>query len=532
MSLVAIVLATFVSEDLTCITVGLLMSQRHLEATTGFVGCFIGILVGDVGLWLLGRCAGRHVLRWRLIERRLPQQRLDAISRWFEKRGLQAVFAARFLPGTRFPVYVGAGMLGPKAGDFLLWAAAACLLWTPLLVGLVAWIGEPLAAPLRAFFGTSWIALLAGGAILFFAYRLAVAMLTAEGRSSLIARVSRVWRWEFWPAWLFYIPLVPWIAFLALRHRGLTVFTAANPAIPHGGIVGESKFDILSRLPREWIVPTIRIDPGEAALRSDRLAAAIHENGWNFPLILKPDVGERGAGLKRVQDVEEAREYLTCTPAPILAQTYHPGPYEAGIFYYRFPGEPTGHVFSITDKHFPVLTGDGSSTIAELIHRHHRLRMQAARFFARLNGRADRVLKSGESVALAVAGNHCQGAEFRDGEHLLTPALEARIDEIARIFEGFFFGRFDVRYADSDEFRAGRGFSIVELNGASSESTNLYDPDKSLLWAYRILFRQWRILYRIGAANRNQGHTVTPPLELARTIRRYYRDRSISSLSD
>lgn len=532
MSLLAIALATLVSEDLTCITTGLLIAQGKLDGATGLIGCYVGILGGDLGLWLLGRYAGRKALSWPMIERRLPRHRLDALSTWFERRGWQAVFIARFLPGTRFPVYVAAGMLGPKAKHFLMWAAAACLLWTPMLVGGVAWIGEPLAAPLRDFFGSGWMALLAAAVGVYVVYRFLLSWATARGRAALFASVSRLWRWEFWPAWLFYIPLIPWIAYLALRHRGLTLFTAANPGIPHSGVVGESKFDILARLPREWIVPTQRIEPGDAATRRNRLQEIVLRNGWSFPLILKPDVGERGAGLRLAKSMEEACDYLEKTTPALLVQTYHPGPFEAGIFYDRLPGEQTGRIFSITDKRFPMLTGDGSSTVEELIWKHPRFRMQARRFLARLNGQADVVLADGQTLRLAIAGNHCQGTEFRDGAHLITPTLERRIDEIARSFDGFYFGRFDIRYADPDTLRQGGDFSIVELNGAASESTNLYDPTRSLLCAYRILFKQWSVLYEIGRRNRDLGAPVTRPTELLRVIRRYYRERAISTLAD
>ena len=66
---------------------------------------------------------------------------------------------------------------------------------------------------------------------------------------------------------------------------------------------------------------------------------------------------------------------------------------------------------------------------------------------------------------------------FLDGAELITPAVEARIDEIARQVPGFFIGRFDVRYASLEAFRRGDDLAIVELNGVTSESTNIYDPD-------------------------------------------------------
>jgi hypothetical protein len=347
-----------------------------------------------------------------------------------------------------------------------------------------------------------------------------------------IAAVSRIWRWEFWPMWIFYLPVLPWIALLAIRHRGLTTPTAANPAIPHGGVVGESKYEILKKLPTEWVVPTALISAGEPSDRFDALQRTIEARGWHYPIILKPDAGERGAGLKLARSANDARTYLDRYHAPVIAQAYHPGPFEAGIFYYRLPGQEAGRIFSITDKHMPVLVGDGESTVRELIFRHSRFRMQADRFLSRLKGQADAVLPAGSPMRLAIAGNHCQGTMFCDGGHLLTPQLESAIDRIARAFDGFYFGRFDVRYGDVEQLKAGRGFSIIELNGITSESTNIYDPSWSLLRAYSVLFRQWAILFRIGAENRRRGQTATTVRTLAREIIAYNRRKQADPVSD
>ncbi|MGE0482291.1 MAG: alpha/beta fold hydrolase [Phycisphaerae bacterium] len=524
--------ATFVSEDLTCIATGLLIRAQHLDLFVGIIGCFVGIFVGDLGLWLLGRVCGRRVLAWRIVQRRLPAARFERLGAWLDQHAFKAVITARFVPGTRFAVYVGAGIVGRRAGRFVLAALVASLLWTPLLVALVVLLGERVVAPLERVLGSGWLALLAALGVLFLIVRGGEYLLTPLGRAKLGARVARLWRWEFWPAWLFYLPLVPWIAWLALRHRGLTTPTAANPAIPHGGVVGESKFDILRQLPPEFVVPTERLDPAPAGERTARLERVIQERGWALPLILKPDASQRGAGLKLLRDLADAPAYFAAHPDPVIAQVYHPGPFEAGVFYVRVPGEARGRIFSITDKRFPVLRGDGRRTVEQLIWAHPRYRMQAAVFLARLDGQAARVLSNGEALTLAVAGNHCQGTLFCDGAHLATAALEATIDRTARAFDGFFFGRFDVRYSDVQAFKDGRDFAIVELNGVTSESTNIYDPSWPLWRAYLTLYRQWAILFAIGARNRAAGHAVTPLRTIWRATRAYYRQRRVRLLAD
>ena len=144
----------------------------------------------------------------------------------------------------------------------------------------------------------------------------------------------------------------------------------------------------------------------------------------------------------------------------------------------------------------------------------------------------DRVLHHGETLRLAIAGNHAQGTLFRDGWHLWTPALERRIDGIARAYPGFFIGRFDVRYADADALRAGDDLAIVELNGAAAESTNIYDPASSLVSAYRQLFKQWSLVFAIGAVNRRAGTRVTGIRRLLQLLHTYVRSTPAFALSD
>lgn len=318
-------------------------------------------------------------------------------------------------------------------------------------------------------------------------------------RLRLAAALTRLVRWEYWPSWAIYLPLVPYILFLALRHRGLRTCTRANPGIPLGGIVGESKWDILRLLPPESIVPTEVIRPGPLEDRMVQLERAVNSGAWNWPIILKPDVGQRGEGVRAVASLSEARSYLGQHPGVVLAQRFHPGPYEAGVFYHRFPNQRRGTIFSITDKRFASIRGNGRCSMRTLIWRHPRYRAQANVFLSHLGPRADTIPAQGETVALGTVGNHCRGALFLDGAHFITPALEAAFDAISLRTTGVHFGRYDVRYSDPAEFAAGRGFEIVELNGLLSESTNIYDPRTSYWQAQRVLRRQWRIAYLIGA---------------------------------
>jgi hypothetical protein len=187
-------------------------------------------------------------------------------------------------------------------------------------------------------------------------------------------------------------------------------------------------------------------------------------------------------------------------------QEYLPGPLEAGIFYHRHPGESEGHILAITWKEFPSVTGDGTSTLTQLILNDPRASRIAETYLKRFADRTGEVIPRGQMVRLVEAGNHCQGCIFHDGSHRSTPELLSRIDQLSKSMKGFFIGRYDVRFPDEEAFARGENFKILEVNGAAAEATAAYDAGKSLADAYRLLFKQWELVFEIGAANRALGH--------------------------
>jgi membrane protein DedA with SNARE-associated domain len=477
-----ILVATFVSEDAAALWAGWLVRSGELPAVEALVACGLGIYLGDAGLWLAGRilASSDRVHRWCV--GRTPRVLGRALALAVDEPA--ALVASRFLPGTRVPLYLAAGALGTRPVRFFGWTAVAVALWTPLVV-----------------LGTSELTV--GGVLLVLAVRLAH---TGRGQRLWRHASARAERWlrpEFWPSWLVYAPLAPWLAWLAARHGGIGTLGAANPGFEDGGFVGESKFAILQALPPEWTAAAAIIAPGDPLARLRAFDDALRVGAWSWPVILKPDVGQKGVGVRRIGSRDEAAAYLAVEPGAVIVQRFHPGPYEAGIFYYRRPDEPRGRIFSVTDKRFPALVGDGAATVEQLLWDHPRYRLQVPLFLKRHDG--TRVLADGERLPLVTAGNHCQGAVFLDGAELITPELSARIDEIARRVPGFYIGRFDVRYASLEAFRRGDDLTIVELNGVTSESTNIYDPGYGAWRAWRTLARQWQLVFEIGHANRARG---------------------------
>jgi pimeloyl-ACP methyl ester carboxylesterase len=335
-------------------------------------------------------------------------------------------------------------------------------------------------------------------------------------RRLLFSSWRRLTRWEYWPMWAVYPPVILWIAWLAIKHRGLTTFTAVNPAMPSGGVVGESKFAILRGLGASAWIARSGLIPGALPLAT-RLAAAdafMTAHGLSLPIVLKPDQGERGRGVLVARCRGDLEAYLDAVSADTVIQEYVPG-VEFGVFYARRPGESRGTVVSITEKRLPVVVADGCRTVERLILDHPRAVCMARFHLAQQSARLELVPTAGTPVRLGDCGSHCRGAEFLDGHRYAGPALEMAVEAVSRRYEGFHFGRFDVRAASADAFVRGE-FTVIELNGVTSEPTHIYDPGVSLVEAYRALFQQWSLAFEIGAANARQGAAVTSVWALLR----------------
>ncbi|MCH2135383.1 MAG: DedA family protein [Phycisphaerales bacterium] len=502
LAVLLITVAAWILEDPTSIGVGLLIQAGELGLITGVVGLSIALFSGDFALYMLGRVFGRRVLKWHWVADKLPAQRVDQLSDWFDRRGWGLVLMSRFVPGMRVPVYTGAGIVARRPGRFALWTLLAVCIWAPVIIASVLILGEGIWDPLVRWVGSTWLAFVLAMVVFVLTLRTAALALTSEGRRRLRVKLRRLVTFEFWPTFMVYLPLWPWMFWLWLRYRGPSTITFATPAMCHGGFLDTSKYDIQTQVSDPWGSPSVLLPAGcDPQVLDDLLS----DPQFGLPLVLKPDRGDRGSSVRVAHTRERAHEVLAAATLDLVAQPWHPGPYEAGIFWMRHPDQPRGRIYSITDKVMPTVTGDGESSLEELVWRDRRLSMQWRVFFRRLQGRLDEVPEAGATVQLGQVGNHCQGAMFLDGAHLWSQALQDRLEEVLGEIEGYTYGRLDVRYECPERLRRGEGFVIIELNGAASESTNIYDPSYSAWRSWSILARQLREGWRIGYANRRRG---------------------------
>ena len=518
--LAGIFFLTWLSEDAAVLGAAIATASGALPVIPCFLACFGGLWSGDILLFIIARYGGRPVAERFFSRGSYWSESMEKSEACFRRRGILALVISRFVPGLRLTTFLAAGFLRMNTLLFTLVTGMMAALWAIVIFLIVRLMGKAAPAAFEALKGHLYM-IMAGS-------------LLALGLIHLLPRVaSRLSRWEFWPAWFFYLPIGLRYLGLAARYGSLTLPSAANPCMKTGGLIGESKFEILREL--RSIAPDFVPDTTLIPVEGDRVASLerfMSTTGIIYPVVLKPDLGFRGSGFRIARSREHAVSYLTTVTVPVIAQRYVEGPYEAGLFYCRIPGEDRGKILAITEKEFPELVGDGNLTITELILADERARLQSPTLLERFHERRNEVPASGEVIRLVEAGNHAQGCLFRDGMHLHSALLEKRIDAISRELKGFFIGRYDVRYAKPDELRSGRGFSIIELNGVAGEPTSAYDASKGFTSAFALLFLHWKLAFAVGNENRRRGHRPDSAATILREWLSYRRNSRCHPIGD
>lgn len=325
--------------------------------------------------------------------------------------------------------------------------------------------------------------------------------------------------WEFLPWWLANVPVYGMYAWFALRARHLFFFSNVNPDIPLGGAVGESKHDILQLIP-EYLKPkTLLARPGQpfeaVQHQMDTLDIA-------YPVIAKPDVGERGFLVQKFTEAASLQKHLERYQVPFIIQEFIAYPMELSILYHHFVAEGRIGVTSVCIKEFLRVEGDGNSNIRQLMALSTRSAFQLERFEQEFPELLDQVPEQGESVLLEPIGNHVRGTKFLNGNYLIDTELEQVFRQICLQMQGVLYGRFDIKCRSVEALRRGE-FLVMELNGILGEPAHVYDPEFGVWNAYRDFYRHWRIIFNLHKAQKRRGYSPTAHREAWQFINRYFR---------
>lgn len=319
---------------------------------------------------------------------------------------------------------------------------------------------------------------------------------------------TKLFNYEYWPFWVFYFPLYFYCVYLAIRSRSPSYFTAANPGMQYGGAFDQSKIDILRLISPEYIPKTLFFRRGTSVVK---VTEGMQGEGISYPCIAKPNVGERGIGVEKIDNAADLEKYLATHPHDLLIQEYIDAPIELGVFYHRFPDAEQGHITSVVMKEFLTVTGDGKSTLEALILRHIRAVGRLEYLRDKFKTCLDEVLPPGAKMNLEPIGNHNRGTKFLNGNHLINEVLLAVFDRIGKSIPDYYYGRFDLKVPSLGDLYQGKNIKIMELNGVNSEPAHIYDPDMRIGQAYRTLFRHAKIIRQIAVYNhRHRGVAYAP----------------------
>ncbi len=331
-------------------------------------------------------------------------------------------------------------------------------------------------------------------------------------------RWSMAWKkitdWERWPFLVFYAPLSVFWLWHILRSRAFWFFSPSNPTLTFGGFEGEGKKEMYEQLPPESFPATVFIQPGEDF---DVVLEKIAATGLRWPFIVKPDIGMKSLFFRKIDHKQQLREYHQQCPVEYLAQDLIDLPMEVGVFYVRHPAESKGRVTGMVQKDPPRVTGDGHSTLRELIARHPRARFRFEEMCRKHADSLDSVIPAGQLYYLSYAGSRNRGAQIVNLSHLIDEQLAEVFDRFSHHKGQFFYGRYDVKCTSVEDLRAGRNFSIIEFNGCGSGVTHIFHNRLNVFQAYAEIIRHWSMLAEISRYNHR--HQKVPYWSFWRGVR-------------
>jgi len=532
---------TFVQEDVAIVAACFSNAEYGLPVGLGFITVYLGIITGDLFIYSLGRVANHS--SW--LRSKVIGPKVDQVKSWLENNFVWAVVVCRVTPTLLFPTYIAIGWFKMPVKRFILVTVTSSAIYTPLVfiavtmfgdvffqkIGYWAWAAVLLLVillPLRKrFFSVAGAGNSVEAEELSLPYLKNIpvqenrnqkkrhrGMPSLAGLKRLISLAERI------PNGLFYIPVgLRWI-FLSVRYGNFTLPTLANPLIETGGFWGESKTSILDDIgedQQQWLAKYFPYKRTERTAEVDlqEVLFKMEEADLQFPVVVKPDIGWQGYGVRKVDHEDAMLDYLRVFPKDVvlLVQKLIPYDGEAGIFYARMPNEPKGKVFSVTLRYFPYVIGDGVSTLVELIRNNPRTGFKSEYFLGKnpdhLGISVEKLASipaEEEMVRLAFIGSIRIGGIYRDARHLITQEMTDRFDAIARSIPEFYYGRFDIRFKSTELLKSAEDFSIIEVNGAGSEPIHAWDPEVSMINLYRELFKTQSLLFRIAAENRKRGY--------------------------
>lgn len=317
--------------------------------------------------------------------------------------------------------------------------------------------------------------------------------------------LHKVTHWEYWPYQIVYFPVYFQYLYYAVSTKSFFYFNASNPTMKNGGFFMESKKEIYDLIPQQYYPKTILISPSE---KINDIQKKCNNESINYPMIAKPDIGLRGTAVKKISNEEDLIQYHNKANFNYLIQNTIPYSKEIGMFYVKYPNQLKGTITGIVEKEFLIIKGNGKNTIEELLQKNPRFAFQIPALKLELKEKIYTIIKKDETLNLVPYGNHCRGSKFINASDKITIELIETFNTICNQIDGFYFGRLDIMFNSYEDLSKGKNFQIVEINGAASEPTHIYDPKHSLLFGWKELTRHFHYMYQISKINNETNNGI------------------------
>ena len=228
-------------------------------------------------------------------------------------------------------------------------------------------------------------------------------------------------------------------------------------------------------------------------------------NNFRYPFAVKPDVGMMGFMFRKIDNVEQFKQYHETMPVDYILQELIEYPLEVSVFYYRFPDESSGTITGFIKKEMPEVKGDGKSNLLQLILRHPSASFKLDEMKSKHESRLNDIIPANKIYRLSWACNLSRGGKLISLEHEKDDRLVKIFDELSHYTKRFYYGRYDIKCLSIEDLKRGKNFSILEYNGCGAEPHHIYGNGNTLVKAYKIVLHHWNILYKISKYNHNNG---------------------------
>lgn len=129
-------------EDLILFAAGMMAYYKSADVWIMVGVCFLGVVLGDTSVYTIGAVFGRRLRKTALVKKLLPPARMRMVRRKLHDQGNKVIFAARFMPGLRTPVFFTSGTLHLPVRIFLFYDCLAALISVPTIVYATYYFGD------------------------------------------------------------------------------------------------------------------------------------------------------------------------------------------------------------------------------------------------------------------------------------------------------------------------------------------------------------------------------------------------------